>query len=133
MSNVWVIDANVVVRACLELEGFAPLSGLALAAPHLVISESLNALREGMWRGEISPELARQARLRLREIPVDLHPSAELIDRAWEIAQTLGWAKTYDAEYVALAQLLGCALITLDARLVRGAGHLVRIVGPTEI
>ena len=33
----------------------------------------------------------------------------------------------------ALAQLLACPLVTLDARLRRGAGHLVEIIGPAEL
>jgi predicted nucleic acid-binding protein len=40
----------------------------------------------------------------------------ELAGEAWRIADELGWAKTYDANYVALARLLGCKLVTLDAR-----------------
>lgn len=30
------------------------------------------------------------------------------MDEAWRIAQQFGWAKTYDAEYLALAKILGC-------------------------
>jgi predicted nucleic acid-binding protein len=40
---------------------------------------------------------------------------------------------TYDAEYVALARLLGCRLFTVDERLRRGAGRLVEVVGPREL
>jgi predicted nucleic acid-binding protein len=47
--------------------------------------------------------------------------------RAWEIADQLGWASTFDAEYVALTQLQADALITLDATLARN----VRGVVPT--
>ena len=52
---------------------------------------------------------------------------------AWKIADRLGWAKTYDAEYVALADLLSCRLVTLDARLRRGAQRLGFVVGPDEL
>jgi predicted nucleic acid-binding protein len=45
----------------------------------------------------------------------------------------LGWAKTYDAEYVALARLLGCRLVTLDARLRRGADRLGFVISPDEL
>jgi predicted nucleic acid-binding protein len=52
---------------------------------------------------------------------------------AWDISEALGWAKTYDSEYVALAQILKCPVVTLDARLRRGAGRLVRIIGPADV
>jgi len=52
---------------------------------------------------------------------------------AWRIADELGWAKTYDAEFVALAALLDCQLVTLDLRLRRGAAGLGFVVTPTEL
>lgn len=54
-------------------------------------------------------------------------------DAAWRLAEDLGWAKTYDAEYVALAQLVDSPLVSIDERLRRGAGHVVRILGPAEL
>jgi len=56
-----------------------------------------------------------------------------LAEEAWRVADELGWAKTYDAEYLALARLLRCRLLTLDGRLRRRAASLVEIVGPTEL
>ncbi|MGH2992705.1 MAG: hypothetical protein ACRDL1_04125 [Solirubrobacterales bacterium] len=38
-----------------------------------------------------------------------------------------------DAGYVALARRLECPLLTIDARLKRGAERIVEIVGPTEL
>ena len=44
---------------------------------------------------------------------------------AWRIADQLGWAETYDAEYVALTQLQADAFITLDEDLARRAAGVV--------
>lgn len=52
---------------------------------------------------------------------------------AWRVAEELGWMKTYDAEYVALARLARCRLFTVDARLRRGAGHVVEMIGPGDL
>ncbi|MCW2995875.1 MAG: hypothetical protein JWQ18_3370 [Conexibacter sp.] len=42
-------------------------------------------------------------------------------------------AKTYDANYVALARLQDCRVVTLDARLRRGTSRLGIVVGPAEL
>jgi predicted nucleic acid-binding protein len=52
---------------------------------------------------------------------------------AWDLADRLGWAKTYDAEYVALARLLECRLVTLEPRLRRAANRLGFVVTPSEL
>lgn len=51
---------------------------------------------------------------------------------AWAIADRLGWARTYDAEYVALAQLLGGVLVTRDLGVRRGADRLGFVLTPQE-
>jgi predicted nucleic acid-binding protein len=43
---------------------------------------------------------------RLLKAPVQIHKPDDLIKAAWRVADDLGWAKTYDAQYVALAQML---------------------------
>ena len=133
MSPTLVVDASVVVQACLDAGAFGPLEGHALVGPHLLASEALSALHEAATRGEISKDLARAASERLQVAPIDLVRPDGLAAGAWEVADALGWAKTYDAEYVALARLLGCPLLTVDARLAHGAGHLVRIIGPADL
>jgi len=59
--------------------------------------------------------------------------SSELRREAWSVAYELGWARTYDAEYVALARLSGCRVVTLDARLRRGAARLGAVVSLEEL
>jgi predicted nucleic acid-binding protein len=127
-----VVDASVIVAACLGDEGWITLDGEEIVAPPLGISEACSVLHEAHWRQDISEELARGAQDRLVAAPIIVRALPTPI-LAWRVADRLGWAKTYDAEYVALARLLDCRLVTLDERLKRGAGHLVSIVGPSEI
>lgn len=128
-----VLDASVAVVACLRGDGFAELGREQLVAPALMWSESRSALHELLWRGEIVPEDAASAQARLERSPVERRNDERLGEEAWRIADELGWAKTYDAEYVALARLLGCRLVTLDERLRRSADRLGFVVSPTEL
>ena len=128
-----VIDATGVVTACLSDTGFDDLRREELVAPHLMWSEASSVLHELRWRKEISPELATIAVDRLAAAPVQARRHKTLTSEAWRVADRLGWAKTYDAEYVALAQLLKCRLLTTDAKLRSGAGGLIAIIGPTDL
>jgi predicted nucleic acid-binding protein len=58
-------------------------------------------------------------------MPIRLLSDAVLRRRAWDLAERLGWAETYDAEYVALTQLQADALVTLDAELARRVEGIV--------
>ena len=58
-------------------------------------------------------------------MPIRLLGDAVLRRRAWDLADQLGWASTYDAEYVALTQLQADAFVTLDAKLARSVEGVV--------
>jgi predicted nucleic acid-binding protein len=132
-AEVVVIDASLAIKASLVDRGFDVLGAHSLAAPSLMWSEAASGLRQLEWRGEISVEEGRAALGRLLELTVATHPSSSLVDDASAIARQLGWAKTYDAEYLALATRLETSLVTLDARLRRGGSTLVSVLGPTEL
>jgi predicted nucleic acid-binding protein len=132
---VLVVDASLLVEWC-GSSGEDQLGALLadeLRAPPLIWSEARSALHQLAWRGELGVDAVGRARARLKDadVKLELHPG--LPDEAWRIADELGWAKTYDAEYIALASLLGCRLVTIDARLRRGADRLGFVVGPTEL
>ena len=128
-----VVDAAVVVTACLGESGFDPLAKEELVAPHLMWSEVSSALHELKWRKEISSDLATIALERLAAADVSARRPKGLTAEAWRIADRFGWAKTYDAEYLALARLLRCRLLTTDAKLKRAAATMVTVVGPTDL
>jgi predicted nucleic acid-binding protein len=127
------VDAAVVITACLSEAGFEPFQKQRLVAPHLMWSEATSVLHELRFRKEISTELAAIAFERLHQADVSPRRPKGLADEAWRIADRLGWAKTYDAEYLALARLLRCRLVTTDAKLRSAGSRLVEVVGPAEI
>jgi predicted nucleic acid-binding protein len=69
----------------------------------------------------------------LTEAPITVRNPRGLGAEAWRVADELGWARTYDAEYLALARLSGCRVVTADARLRRGADRTGLVVGPDEL
>jgi predicted nucleic acid-binding protein len=127
------VDAALVVTACLSEAGFEPLQKEQLVAPYLMWSEATSVLHELRFRKEISTELATIAFERLNEADVSPRRPRGLTDEAWRIADRLGWAKTYDAEYLALARLLRCRLLTTDAKLRSAGSRIVGVIGPAEV
>jgi predicted nucleic acid-binding protein len=96
-------------------------------------SEASSVLHELRWRREISGELARIALDRLASASVSPRRPKGLVAEAWRIADDLGWAKTYDAEYLALARMLKCSLLTTDSKLKSAGAKIVRVIGPGDL
>ena len=128
-----VVDASVALPACASRDGFDVFGAAELVAPPLLWSESRSALHEALFRREISAVQALRTLDALDHAPIRPRTQRRLSRRAWDLANEMGWAKTYDAEYLALAQLLDCRFVTLDARLHRGAARLGFVVSPTVL
>jgi predicted nucleic acid-binding protein len=119
----FVVDAGAVIHlasAEVEVRG-----AHKLLAPTLLRSQTLSALHEAVQRGELSADAARDRLTRIGRMPIRLLGDAMLRRRAWELADQLGWASTYNAEYVALTQLQADAFVTLDAELARSVEGIV--------
>jgi predicted nucleic acid-binding protein len=130
---VLVVDASVAVADCLSPDVLHELGDEQLAAPPLLWPETRSALRVLAHRGDITNADARNGAERLETLPIRTSSPARLGHEAWRVADELGWVRAYDAEYVALASILGCRLVTVDARLRRGADRLGFVVSPLEL
>jgi predicted nucleic acid-binding protein len=119
----FVVDCGVVLQ--LAAEEFEVPTEHELLAPTLLRSQTLSVLHEAVHAGEISQEVALERLARIRALPIRLLGDAVLRRRAWDIAEQLGWAETYDAEYLALTQLQADALVTLDTELARRVDGIV--------
>jgi predicted nucleic acid-binding protein len=121
----FVVDTSAALH--LASEGIEVSSAHKLLAPTLLRSQTLSALHEAVERGELPADVAREQLTRIRRMKIRLLGDAVLQRRAWELADQLGWASTYDAEYVALTQLQADAFVTLDAKLARSVKGIVEI------
>jgi predicted nucleic acid-binding protein len=119
----FVIDASAVLY--LASAGMKVSGRHKLLAPTLLRSQTLSALHEAVQRGEIPADVARDRLTRIGRMPIRLLGDAVLRRRAWELADQLGWASTYNAEYVALTQLQADAFVTLDAELARSVEGII--------
>jgi predicted nucleic acid-binding protein len=134
-----VIDGSLAVELSLDRIGEHAAQALGddgdLIAPPLLWSEVPSVLHEIAFRNDISDALAELALQRFlgKKLGIAEKRPDDLTSTAWQIAEHFGWAKTYDAEYVALAKLNECRLVTVDGRLRRGADRLGFVVTPVEL
>lgn len=131
----FVVDAGVAIH--LATAGIEVSPEHELLAPTLLRSQILSALHEAVGRGEITAEAGLDRHRIISQMPIRLLGDAVLRRKAWHVADQLGWATTYDAEYVALTLLQADAFVTLDAELARTVDGLVAtasidaLTGPT--
>ncbi len=103
------------------------LTGAELAAPHLLSFECANIIRRLELAGLASTDQAMQAHADLLALAIEQWPYDLLALRAWELRGNLS---SYDASYVALAELTGSTLVTLDRRLGRAPGLRCMVATP---
>jgi len=119
---VIVVDASAAVAALLNAgPARRALASDQLHAPHLVDSEVVSTLRRQVSAAQLSPAAAWHALDVWRRLGLTRYPVIGVIERIWQLRENLS---AYDASYVALAEELGCALLTCNGRL--GGAALVR-------
>lgn len=128
-----VIDASAVVAMLADSgpagEWATHAAGTRLAAPDLMPYEAGNILRRHVLARILDASAAALAHADLTALPLDLYPYTALAERAWALRDNL---TIYDASYVALAELLGVPLVTLDARLAHASGPQCQVLAYEE-
>lgn len=112
-----VIDASAVLSGLLNA-GLARhmLTAEQVHAPHLVDSEVASGLRRQVASHRIAADDGWAALDAWRRLGLTRYALHGLLGRIWELRENLS---AYDAGYVALAESLGCSLVTADARISR--------------
>ena len=114
LANVVGDDAADGQRARAELR-----SAVDIAAPDLVDVETVAVLRKRWLAGSLTERRFATAVGDLEAIAVDRYPTLPLMRRAYDLRANI---TPYDATYVALAEALGCELLTGDQRLANAPG-----------
>jgi predicted nucleic acid-binding protein len=127
----FVIDASALLHVVTE--GIEIGTGHELLAPNLLRSQVQSMLHEAVQRGELSDDVARERLAKSGRIKVRLLGDAAMRRRAWEVADRLGWWETYGAEYVALTELQGDALVTVNPEFARAVEGVVTVASVDDL
>ena len=96
-------------------------SGVQIAAPHLMLAETVNALHRKVVDGKLAPQSMSGILENMDALGVRFYNLPNMHGRAWQIADQLNQGAVYDSIYLALAERLDCELWTADRRFYRVA------------
>ncbi len=127
-----VVDASVLVAALIDNTDHAVWSSDIinegeLHSTAMVSAEVANSLRRMERLNKITELEAQLALINLPQLGLNLHPFDPVSNRIWDLRHNL---TAYDAWYVALAEDLGCPLVTLDRRISRAGGVQCEVLTP---
>jgi predicted nucleic acid-binding protein len=92
----------------------------SLHAPELLDLEVTQVLRRLALQGVVPVHRADEAVRDLLDLRITRYPHLVLLPRIWRLRHNFS---AYDAAYIVLAEKLGAALVTRDARLASASGH----------
>jgi len=119
-----IVDASCLYEVVADTErGDAVRARLAAdpdhAAPSLIDAEVIRVIRRDHLLGRLDATAATQAVEDLRDWPGERVSQRPLMGRVWELRRSV---RSWDAFYVALAEVMEATLLTSDSRLARASG-----------
>lgn len=129
MSDL-VVDNSVIIYVLLEGKGNDLLrrrlsAPRTLHAPQLIDYEFGNAIRDMLLGGKITESDANGARADFADLSIHRYPGSATADRCWALRHNFN---TYDAAYIALAELLDAPLLTGDMKLLGAHNAAVEVI-----
>lgn len=97
----------------------------SVCAPYLLQNEVISVLRGQVLGRVISSERAQLALDTFVDFPITYFPALPFYNQIWARRDQVS---AYDGAYVALAQSLGCQLVTCDRRLAKAVPELSILV-----
>jgi predicted nucleic acid-binding protein len=125
---VKVVDASVFIEVLIgSAVGDRALAFLNddLYAPDLLMPEVLNYFRKAVRRGDVPAGHAKRCVDTFVRADVEYCPTWPYTQRVWDLRDNL---TSYDACYIALAEDLGCPLLTTDERLANASNLPVNVL-----
>lgn len=125
-----VIDASAIVEVLLrsdrgtDVERARLATEDALHAPHLADVEVVSAIRHLLLARQIDRPRAELALGLFDLMRLQRWSMVPLRARIWALRSSVS---AYDASYLALAERLGCPLVTCDRKLAGSSGHRASI------
>jgi predicted nucleic acid-binding protein len=121
---VIVVDASVLAPALSDDGQHGDIArerlrGEPLVAPAVIDLEVASVWRRQSRAGGLPERRAALALLDLADLPLERVAHHRLLERCWQLRENL---TTYDASYVALAEVLNVVLVTADRRLAGAPG-----------
>ena len=128
--TVVVVDASLAIKWLVEEDdsdrAYAlfldwDASGVQIAAPYLMLAETVNALHRKVVDGKLTPQSMSRILENMDALEIRFHNLPNMHGRAWRLADQLSQGAVYDSIYLALAERLDCELWTADRRFYRAA------------
>ncbi len=125
-----VLDASAIIEFILRANGVPTVADAILSADHIAVPmvtdfEVLNALRKEVQKNIVPVQRAKEAVVLYLDMNLFRYNTGLLVDRIWQLRDNL---TSYDASYVALAEMLNCPLYTRDRAIANAPGHDAQIV-----
>lgn len=141
------MDRKVCIHASLALSWILPTeqsyeatsllrrwneAGAELISPSILETEVTSAIRKLTYLSKLSQEEAEQAYSLYRELDISMVSSPEVATLAWQLAKDYKLFRTYEAQYLAVAEIEHCELWSASARvfqILKDRNHRINIVG----
>lgn len=126
MTSAICVDASFIIRSLTPNPDLQYATDLLeqwvanqqpLIAPSLLSYEVSSVLHRLQHLNKLEPQIAQEAFVTFQQLGITLIDSPQLHNLAWRLAQQFGHSRTYDAAYLAAAQLYNAEMWTADKRL----------------